>query len=268
DRRGHPELAERLEACYVERSGDRELPELSAFYRGYRALVRAKVAALGAGDAERRGELLDDAREHVHLALGYALPSALVLVGGLPGTGKSFLAPHVARALRARTHRSDVVRKQLAGLEPGERAGADYGEGLYTPEARAETYAALRTAAERDLAAGRSVVVDASFTRRAQRAPFVELATGLGVACLVLEVTAPLEVVRERLEARARRGTDASDADLAVHLRARESHEPPEPVEGAVVARIDSSSGSSATHTARAFERLLASAGNLGGDGC
>jgi len=258
DERGHPELAERLERAYVARSGDRELPRLSTFYRAYRALVRAKVAALTSRRGEDVAARLDDARRHVHLALGYALAPTLVLVGGLPGTGKTFLAPHLARPLRARVVRSDVVRKQLAGLAPTTSARAAYGAGLYTPEARARTYAALREAAADELRAGRSVVVDASFTRAEERAPFAELAARLGVACLAVEVEAPLEVVRARLAERAARGTDASDADLAVHLRAREGHEPPRAAEGLAPVRVDSTRGSPQTLAARALERRLA----------
>lgn len=254
DERGHPELAERLERAYVERSGDRELPQLSRFYRAYRALVRAKVAALTALRGEGVEERLDDARRHVHLALGYELAPVLVLVGGLPGTGKSFLAPHLGRPLRARVVRSDVVRKELAGIDPGTSARAGFGEGLYTAEARARVYAELLRTAERELAAGRPVVVDASFTQAQQRAPFAALARRLGVACLAVEVEAPLEVVRARLAARV---GDASDADFAVHERARRSHEPARDREGLRVARIDTSRGSTQTHAALAFERLL-----------
>lgn len=261
DERGHPELAERLERAYVERSGDRELPALSRFYRCYRALVRAKVAALTSGRGERVEDLLDDARRHVHLALGYELAPTLVLVGGLPGTGKSFLAPHLARPLRARVLQSDVVRKELAGIDPRTSARAGFGEGLYTAEARARVYAALCEAAQGELAAGRSVLVDASFTRAEQRRPFAQLAQRLHVACLAVEVEAPLEVVRARLAERSARGGDASDADFGVHLRARETHEPPRPEEGLLVARVDTSLGSTATHAAHAFEPLSRSAG-------
>jgi len=100
-------------------------------------------------------------------------------------------------------------------------------------------------------------VVDASFTRGDQRAPFVELAARLGLVCLALEVEAPLEVVRARLAERAARGTDASDADLAVYLRAREEHEPPEASEGLRVLHVDTSRDRGETHVAHALGGLL-----------
>jgi hypothetical protein len=48
-----------------------------------------------------------------------------------------------------------------------------------------------------------------------------------------------------------------ADADLGVHLRAREQHEPPEATEGLRVAAVDTSLGTPQTHAARALEALL-----------
>ena len=101
-------------------------------------------------------------------------------------------------------------RKQLAGLSPESSASAQWGGGLYTPQARQRTYDSLLGDAVASLKAGRSVVVDATFSQRALRAPFLAAAAELGRASLVVEVRAPEQVVRERLAARA--GHGASDA--------------------------------------------------------
>jgi predicted kinase len=79
--------------------------------------------------------LLAQARRHLE-----ASAVRLVVVGGLPGTGKSTLAAGLADALGATVIRSDEVRKELAGLRPDQPAPTAFGEGLYGPTAAAATY--------------------------------------------------------------------------------------------------------------------------------
>ena len=72
----------------------------------------------------------------------------LVLVGGLPGTGKSTLAHHIHAATDWPFLSSDLLRKQLAGLEPDEDAAAAFGTGIYCPEVTATVYSGLLQEAE------------------------------------------------------------------------------------------------------------------------
>jgi len=48
---GHGDLAAAFVDAYVEASGDGELRELLAFYKAYRAYVRAKVSSFQSDDA-------------------------------------------------------------------------------------------------------------------------------------------------------------------------------------------------------------------------
>ena len=95
---------------------------LVPFYVSYRAAVRAKVNAIKAGSSEvsagERTRAQLDARAQWLVALG-ALEErgqrpCLVLVGGLPGTGKSTLARALASHAGFEVVRSDQVRKELA----------------------------------------------------------------------------------------------------------------------------------------------------------
>lgn len=230
DHRGHPRDAERLIQAYVEVTGDRGLAPLLDFYKGYRATVRSLVAALRGGEtAESRG--------YLHLSVAYTLPPALLLMCGLPGVGKSWAARRVARPFRAEVLRSDVVRKERAGIEPGRPARARWKEGLYSERATRATYERLLEDAFKAVADGRSAVVDASFSRRALRDPFLARAAEKGVPTSVIHVVAPEPVVRLRLERRGAEG-GASDADLSIYRKAAKTFEPPDDVEGTGVVRF------------------------------
>jgi len=260
DQRGFPGFASYLARRYARRAGDAELERLLAFYKGYRAIVRAKVAALSlagaAGDAARDAELARTARRYLHLAAGYELRPTLVLLCGLPACGKTTFATALARPLRAARLHSDVRRKRRAGLAPERSARAAWGQGLYRPEAREATYRSLLVDAVRLVRAGRSVVVDATFAARSFRAPFVDAAARLDVPWVLVHLEAREEVVRARLEARAGRG--ASDADLGVYLRAREAFEPPEELPEAHRVGVDAAGGTPEERVARVLERRVA----------
>jgi predicted kinase len=178
---------------------------------------------------------------YLHLAAAYGLPPSLVLLCGLPGTGKTWVAQRLARPLRASAHRSDVRRKQIAGVPRTSRRREGFESGLYSAGMTERVYDSLREDAEAELRAGRTVIVDAAFPRRAQRAAFAEAARRAGRPVWILHLQAPEPVVRERLERRQADADEVSDADFGVYLRARESFEPP--AEGECDGVVDVASG-------------------------
>ena len=244
--RGHLEHAHAFVAAYLEESGDYQACRLLRLYETHRALVRAKVAALsGAGLPE--GERLQSLRrEHVRLvahaarSLGPHHP-LLILMHGLSGSGKTFLAKQLAPRLRAIHIRSDIERKRHAGLGPMARTGSELGAGLYAPASSAALYTQLLRAAEDALAGGYTVIVDATCLTRVQRAPFAELAQRCGVPAHLLSCTAPEGVLRTRIAARKTSGADPSEADEAVLNWQLSQQEPPAPEEPFQVIRIDTS---------------------------
>jgi predicted kinase len=160
------------------------------------------------GEAAR---LLGIARDHLEHG-----QVAVILVGGLPGTGKSTLAAGVADRFGWGVLRSDEVRKDLAGIAHTERVDAGYRQGLYRPEAVAETYRELLARARRLLALGEPVVLDASWTDEQHRTAAAAIAHETSSEFVELECRAPIEVAAERLRERAHAATDASDATPAV----------------------------------------------------
>ncbi len=199
-------------------SGDYEAALLLRFYAVYRALVRSKVAAIRAGQGGQTG---DEAMSYVALAERLAAPQVprLVITHGLAGCGKTtesnrlLLEDPDANTLRLR---SDVERKRLYGLSALQRSASPLDGGIYVADAHERTYDRLRDLAQMLLLAGWSVVVDAAFLRRAERARFEALAQRCGAAFAVLAPQVSLEQLRERISARQAAGSDASEATLAV----------------------------------------------------
>ncbi len=257
--RDRPLQAHAFLSGYLAQSGDYNACRLLKLYEAHRALVRAKVAALsaaGAADLLEREPLRQEHRRLIEYA-GAALQSRhtsppLILMCGLSGSGKTWLARPLAERLRAVHLRSDVERKRRAGLDEHASSRSEVGGGLYTSEASTAVYDALARAAEDVIAGGYPVIVDAAFLRRKQRTPFVALARRLGARLHLVCCEAPPEVLRARIAERVRTRRDASEADQAVlewQMAHRERVCPQEGIDSLEVSTADP----------RAFERVLQS---------
>ena len=233
--RGRKDLAYAFADAYMDGAGDYAGLAVLNLYANYRAMVRAKVAALrleqsGSAEAERELE-----RDVAWMEERVARPVGRLLVTcGLSGSGKSFWARQLAEALGAVRLRSDIMRKSLAGLAPDARSGASVAGGPYDAQSTADTYAALARLAGALLKTGETVIVDAANLRLDQRRCFARLADHVGAGCTVLHFTAPEAVLRERILQRAAEGGDPSEADEAVLAWQMAHAELPQPGEASV----------------------------------
>jgi aminoglycoside phosphotransferase family enzyme/predicted kinase len=240
---GLPALAWRYLGGWVEACGEHDGLPLLRWFAAYRALVRAKVAAIRAqqpdADALTAAAATAAAQRRVRLALALAQPPRprLVLTCGLSGSGKSSVAQRLAERLGGVRVRSDVERKRLHGLAPTARP-ADPAT-LYHPAATQRTYARLLTVARWAVDGDVSLVVDAAYLKRAERDAMRALASSLGVEATIVECRAPTALLRERLARRAAEGRDPSDATAEVLALQRHEQEPPTPDEGAVTLDTD-----------------------------
>ena len=221
ERLGRPDLADVLRDTYREMSADTALPGLIDVFVAYRALVRAKVAGLRShqtGPGPEREACLVEARARLSQCLDHLRRARirLVLVGGLPGTGKSTLASELAESLGAAVLSSDPLRKELVGATADMTTAADYRGGAYSAEVTDATYAALRDRARVLLARGESVILDASWIDDRQRAATRSLAVEVGAEMVELRCTCPADLAAARIAARRAAGDRESDADEAV----------------------------------------------------
>ncbi|WP_139277242.1 bifunctional aminoglycoside phosphotransferase/ATP-binding protein [Rhodococcoides corynebacterioides] len=209
-----PGLAERLLRTYREIRRDDAPHSLVHHYIAYRAFMRAKVDCLAAEQNDPSAA----ASVHAHRALALdhlrAGTVGLLVVGGLPGSGKSTVATGLADRIDAVVVSSDVVRKELAGLPPDVPCRASVGLGLYSTSFTARTYAEMFRRARALLAAGTSVILDATFVEPHYLARASQIADRTHSRFLHLDCAVSRDVALARL---ARRTGGHSDADAAVY---------------------------------------------------
>ncbi len=134
-----------------------------------------------------------------------ARPALLVLVG-LPATGKTHLASELSRRTGAVVLESDAIRSLL------------FQQRRYTRWESRRLFAAIHAAIDALLSDGASVILDATNLAEAERRPLYALAEQRDAKLVLAHVTAPRDVARERLARRA--GEDShSEADVAVYQR-------------------------------------------------
>lgn len=217
--RNQPQLAQRFLNAYLEHCGDYPGMRVLHFYLAYRALVRAKVDAIRAGqhgisEAEKH-DAEEEFQAYLKLARSYTRISKpkLVITRGMSASGKSTLTQPLLELIGAIRIRSDVERKRLFGIQAGAESAAGIDKGIYSVEAGIKTYEKLLLLANALLEAGITVIVDAAFLKYEQRQPFRELADNRQIPFVIIEFIASADTLRQRIKARKQ---DVSDADLSV----------------------------------------------------
>lgn len=231
-RLGNGDVGRRLLDAYQQASGDVPPDNLAAFYKSYRACVRAKVAALRAEQASgaQQRQFVRQACQYLTWAEHFAAelgPPLLVIVGGLMGSGKSTLAAALAESLAAELRRTDQIRNELFGSSD---LPADYGVGLYDHATRRHVYDVLLTQAEDLLDEGCSLVLDGTFLTNELRWTAVDLATRHGARCLLVQCECPRETALARIARRAESEYTDSEARPDLYDQQRGDYEPPDPI--------------------------------------
>jgi predicted kinase len=234
DYRRRPDLSDLFIGLYAPAIGDAELPLLLNFYKCYRACVRGKVESLLSLDAgvptRKRAQARHRAQAYFRLAESYARKRSrqgLVMVSGPSGSGKSVLAGVMASRLGAVLLSTDMLRRQT--FEERGR-GAEIDTGVYSEQSRDQVYDEMLRRAEAFLAADRPIVFDGTFIEKRQRRPFIDLARETKRRLLVVECSAPDEVIRRRQQRREGEAWSTSEGRWEVYLAQKQRLEPADEV--------------------------------------
>ena len=223
DYRGRPDLAAVFLNRYLEQSGDYEGCDLLRHYLCYRAMVRAKVACLRAGQNAQSSvgfrEAQHEFRAHTDLAARYAVDrkgGCIIITHGVSGCGKTYLTDQLLGSPRVVRIRSDLERKRMAGIDAVARTDSKLNTGLYSADEISRTYSRLAELCEILIKAGYRVIVDATFLEHSHRSLFRRLAQRLGAKFIILDVAASPVESENRIRQRLNAGSDASEATLEV----------------------------------------------------
>lgn len=139
----------------------------------------------------------------------FILTIMIILVAGLPGSGKSYFAERLAGRLDAKYVNSDRVRMEL------------HASGEYSVKDKLVVYKEMLLKTMKAIEDEKHVVVDATFYHHIMREMFLRLAEGYKKEIRLIEVVADEAIIRERLK----RPRKYSEADFAVYERLRDDFE-------------------------------------------
>ncbi|MCB2145799.1 MAG: AAA family ATPase [Deltaproteobacteria bacterium] len=239
------EAAGSLIRWYVKLTDDVGALPLLPFYCCYRAMVRCKVSCFHLRERSNRGAdsdiLKTAAGGYLAMARGYAAAFSrpiLWVVCGLPASGKSTIAGALAAVVDVNVIRSDVIRKELFSGSSAPSGQNDYGTGMYSPLASEATYERLFALAQEDLKKGKSVIIDATFSRASRLAQALRLATCRQATPVFVECRATEASLAARL---LKRETEPSVSDARlIHLEAfKKRFEPIAPAGNAIHILVD-----------------------------
>ncbi len=212
---------------------DAGMVKVTNFYKCYRAFVRGKVESIQAIEKETADprEYEKKAARYFRLALQYAVsgsePLVLVVMGRV-GTGKTTIAKRLASELDWPLFSSDQIRKTLAGVPLTERTAPELRDKMYSKPMTEQTYKELLEHGLAAIEGHNCVVLDATFSSRANRRSLRDACAKAGVHLQVVELDADPGQIKHRLKARDEKTTgENSDARLEDVEKLSAAYEPP-----------------------------------------
>ena len=232
DLEGRSDLANLLLQTAVRKFHDTGMLKVTDFYKCYRAVVRGKVESIQALEPEtvKPEEHEKQAARYFRLALQYAVagsePLVLVVMGRV-GTGKTMIARRLGSELDWPVFSSDEIRKRLAGVPLTERTAAERRDEVYSKQMTEQTYKKLLEHGLAALEAHNGVVLDATFSSRANRKSLRDACAKADVHLQVVELDVDPGQIKRRLKARDETSAKISDARLEDFEKLSAAYKPP-----------------------------------------
>ncbi len=129
----------------------------------------------------------------------------ILIVFGLPGTGKTYFARRLAEEINASYFNTDQVRKEL------------HLEGQYDQKSKTQVYDQIRNKLEEVSGNGKDVIVDGTFHLTAVRDAFIDQARKLDEPIAFVEMKASDKTIEKRMQSER----EHSDADYKVYLQVK-----------------------------------------------
>ena len=145
----------------------------------------------------------------------------MILIVGLPATGKTMLAQQIASSMRVPSLTTEDIRARLLGISHVEE------DCDFTPQETVITYRALAILADLVLSLRSSVVIDGVFREQQQRAAMGDIADRHGARFYGIATICPEVEALRRLRERKNRGTVAPAGELTYRKIAAEFVPPP-----------------------------------------
>lgn len=153
--------------------------------------------------------------------------AALIGIGGMSGTGKTTLAAALAKAVPNAVHiDSDRTRKEIFGVSETTRLPPE----AYAPEVTQRVIDEMGRKTKENLAAGRTVILSATFLSPQARAEQERLAAECGAPFIGLWLRADLKILFDRVSQRV-----GSASDAGVEIVEMQSKKPPGDIRWAVI---------------------------------
>ena len=134
----------------------------------------------------------------------------VLIVFGLPGSGKSYFACRLAEQIHAEYSNSDQLRMQMIA------------ERSYSDTEKLQVYDAMLSAMTNAIKQQKDIVLDATFYKHSIRTAFEERAAALHASILFIEVKATEEIIKERIS----KPRKLSEADFDVYLKLKKINDP------------------------------------------
>ena len=136
----------------------------------------------------------------------------IILIYGLPGTGKTYFAQHLARETGAVHLNTDLVRGKLDA------------KGHYDDTTKQQVYNELYKQIMMAINNNREVIVDGTFHKKVRREQVKKIAVEMDEPIYLIELKAEEKAVKKRLK----KNRKHSEADFEVYKLLEQNYEPEE----------------------------------------